>query len=1013
MNKQAKKILAVLLSAITVIANFTLGLTALTANADELTSGIFTYEIVDGEVTITDCDYNVTGELAVPSHIGGYPVTTIDEYAFSSCSDITKFVLPDTVVVAEDNGLPAGYNLTEIDFGSSITKIVGFHWFSSNYEMEVTLPDSLILVDDVFIRCGNIYLGKNFRYYDGENTTFNATCINVSSDNPYFKSVDGVLLSKDGKTLVQYPTNNKATSYTVPSSVEIIGKDAFMGAKSLEQVIIHDNVKTIESRAFHGCEKLNDIKIGSGIETIGQNAFHSCGIYNNASNWIGGILYVDNCAITYNESLPKSATIKNGTRLIAEFAFHDAPFEYVNIPETVKYIGEYAFCESELKSVVVPDSVTSLPYRAFGVCSNLESIVVGDGVKALHDSSINSNNLTSIKFGNSLEYISETAMYTTAFYKDKNNYNGNELIVDNYLIDAEYTTNGTYHIGKDIKCIAEGAFRSCSQITGFTVDKNNPNYSTDEYGVLFNKDKTVLVAYPSKLALAEYTVPSTVKKIGEYAFSNSYSTLTKLNLPEGIVEIGENAFFSNYTIEEVNFPSTLRIIGKSAFNYARKLESVDFSEGITFIDDYAFDDCRALKYVSIPDSVTEMGRSVFRRCSGLENVVVGSGLRELPMETFDSCNSLKTVTFNNTIDVVGDSSFPNEMPLTDIYYTGTKEQWRAINFDWFRNDSINSATIHYNSEIPDEPQVHKHSYSSSVTTEPTCEDYGVRTYTCSCGNSYTETIPKADHSLGEWVVIKNPTVADYGIKVQYCSVCLKPFNETNIDKLPASSYSDGSTGVIISYPSDIGDFAPIITMLTNGVEQNSEGRYVKYEVSFETSGVIQVKIPVPEDFKVNQLVGGFLAADGSYTGFSSVKYENGYMVFTVDRAGTFTILEVKVRYRAEIRTPSTVKISYGDSMILHLDSNIALPAGYRIEWFADNGNFDYNVSSDGTTCTITPKKSGNTTFTVIVYDENGNVVLEDEQTMNSKAGFFDKFVAFFKKLFGLSKIFQQSVDMMF
>ncbi len=111
-----------------------------------------------------------------------------------------------------------------------------------------------------------------------------------------------------------------------------------------------------------------------------------------------------------------------------------------------------------------------------------------------------------------------------------------------------------------------------------------------------------------------------------------------------------------------------------------------------------------------------------------------------------------------------------------------------------------------------------------------------------------------------------------------------------------------------------------------------------------------------------------------------------------------------------IRTPSTTTISYGDSIILHSETNEALPAGWTIKWTANNGNFDYSVSDDGKTCTITPKKSGDTTFTAMVYDENGNEISKDTQTMTSKAGFFDKFVAFFKKLFGATKIFQQSIN---
>ena len=109
-----------------------------------------------------------------------------------------------------------------------------------------------------------------------------------------------------------------------------------------------------------------------------------------------------------------------------------------------------------------------------------------------------------------------------------------------------------------------------------------------------------------------------------------------------------------------------------------------------------------------------------------------------------------------------------------------------------------------------------------------------------------------------------------------------------------------------------------------------------------------------------------------------------------------------VRDNAVVKNPSTSTISYGDAIILHVDES-KIPAGGRVEWIASNGNFSYKAN--GATCTISPAKSGDTTFTVTIYDANGNPVSTDEQTMTAKAGFFDKIIAFFKGLFGLSKTY--------
>lgn len=109
-----------------------------------------------------------------------------------------------------------------------------------------------------------------------------------------------------------------------------------------------------------------------------------------------------------------------------------------------------------------------------------------------------------------------------------------------------------------------------------------------------------------------------------------------------------------------------------------------------------------------------------------------------------------------------------------------------------------------------------------------------------------------------------------------------------------------------------------------------------------------------------------------------------------------------------IRTPSVTKINYGDKIVLHADITGTLPTNARIKWTASNNNFDTDISLDGTMCTITPISSGDTTFTVSVADESDNTILFETQTMTAKAGFFDKLIAFFKNLFGLTKVIPQA-----
>ena len=111
-----------------------------------------------------------------------------------------------------------------------------------------------------------------------------------------------------------------------------------------------------------------------------------------------------------------------------------------------------------------------------------------------------------------------------------------------------------------------------------------------------------------------------------------------------------------------------------------------------------------------------------------------------------------------------------------------------------------------------------------------------------------------------------------------------------------------------------------------------------------------------------------------------------------------------------IRNPSEKVIKYGDGIILHAETSKTLPDGYSIVWEADNDCFTLTPSEKGETCTVISSVSGMTTFTAKVVDEDGNVVATSgNRQIQSKAGLFWKIIAFFKKLFGLTKLYPEFI----
>ena len=133
--------------------------------------------------------------------------------------------------------------------------------------------------------------------------------------------------------------------------------------------------------------------------------------------------------------------------------------------------------------------------------------------------------------------------------------------------------------------IGENAFRGCKGLTSITADKNNKNY-TSVNGVLFNKNKTEILAYPN-------------------AKSSSYV------IPSSVTEIGSAAFYDCTGLKSVTIPSSVKEIGIDAFSGCTGLKSVTISNGVTNIESWAFYGCTGLKSVTIPSSVAEICGSSF------------------------------------------------------------------------------------------------------------------------------------------------------------------------------------------------------------------------------------------------------------------------------------------------------------------------------------------------------------------------------------------------------------------
>lgn len=349
---------------------------------------------------------------------------------------------------------------------------------------------------------------------------------------------------------------------------------------NIKSVVVESDVTTIGERAFYNCDNLTSVAIPDSVTTIGHYAFVDTGYYNNSSNWENSVLYIGKYLIKAKNSLSGSYKIKDGTRLIADYAFKSCDnLTSVAIPENVTTIGDQAFCDCDsLISVTISDSVTTIGDKAFCYCDNLEIIMVdadntaysSDSRGALFDK--NKTVLIQYPIGSTnssyiiLDGVTTIGKYAFAYCDSLTSItipNSVTTIGDQAFFSCDNLKSVA--IGDSVTTIGYGAFSCCDGLTSITVDDDNTVYSSDNRGVLFDKNKMVLIQYPVGNTNSSYMIPDSVTTIGAYAFDNC-SRLTNVTIYDSVTTIGEFAFYTCDRLKKVYYMGFKEQWQKMEFN---------------------------------------------------------------------------------------------------------------------------------------------------------------------------------------------------------------------------------------------------------------------------------------------------------------------------------------------------------------------------------------------------------------------------------------------------------------
>ena len=584
----------------------------------------FTYTENDTGVTITGYTGS-TGNIIIPSELGGKPVTAIGEDAFYKNKTITSVKIPEGVTSIGKQAFFVCSSLKEVRIPEGVTSI-GNSAFAQTNLTEVEIPKSV----------------KNIERY-----AFNG-CGNLEE-------------------------------VTIPGGVQSTGNNAFAYCSRLKQVIISDGVEIIGGSAFYGCSSLTEVTIPKSVTSIEYAAFYDCGAL--ATVYYGGTQ-------EDWDALKKNIGDNNTPLLNANIicAIQESNgFEYTVTGDEATITGYTGSAEN----IVIPSElggkpVTAIADKAFEGYKNIVNLYIPKTIKAIGEDAFQNATSNLIRF---ICYEgTENEWANIAIQKGNEELNPREfddvawfrLYECNLSGDMVYQASDdaatlVRYFGSDSKVdipaelggkpvteIGEWAFAYCSSLTEVTIPKSVTSIRA--------------FAFRSCSSLTKVIIPEGVTSIGESAFQ-SCGSLTEVTIPKSVTSIESFAFCDCEALKTVYYGGTQKDWDALKKNIGEENAPLLNANIIC-----AIQESNGFEYTVTGDEATITGYTGSARSLVIPSELGGKPVTAIADKAFYGYKT-PNIYIPKTIKAIGEDAFEGTVLWDEvrfICYEGTENEWANI-----------------------------------------------------------------------------------------------------------------------------------------------------------------------------------------------------------------------------------------------------------------------------------------------------------------------------------------------